>query len=192
MIFISPDQYKTSQALRFNFKASNNEAEYEAIIAGLRLARDLGVQDIEVFTDSMLIVNQVTGEFQAKEERMAKYLEKVRILLGQFMKHRVTRLPCSENIEADALARLASGSEVEGIVSFPLKRLDQPSIEREEQVLCSENTVTWMDPIVRYLRDSQLPEDREEARRIKNTSARHTLINDKLTAGDFLYHINDA
>ena len=38
MILISPDQYKTSQALSFNFKASNNEAEYEAVIAGLRLA----------------------------------------------------------------------------------------------------------------------------------------------------------
>ena len=133
-----------------------------------------------MFSDSMLIINQVTGEFQAKEERMVKYLKKVRILLEQFMKHRVTQIPRAENIEADALTRLASGSEVEGIVLFPLKRLDQPNIEREEQVLCSKNTVTWMDPIVQYLRDSQLPEDQEEARMIKTTSARYTLINDKL------------
>ena len=60
LVLISPDQFKTSQALRFNFQASNNEAEYEAVIAGLGLARELGVQDIEVFSDSMLIVNQVT------------------------------------------------------------------------------------------------------------------------------------
>lgn len=57
LVLLSPDQYKTSQALRFNFKASNNEVEYEAVIAGLGLARELGVQDLEVFSDSMLIVN---------------------------------------------------------------------------------------------------------------------------------------
>lgn len=68
LVLISPYRYKTSQALCLNFKASNNEAEYEAVIAGLKLARELGVQDIEVFSDSMLIVNQVTGEFQAKEK----------------------------------------------------------------------------------------------------------------------------
>ncbi|GMN44971.1 hypothetical protein TIFTF001_014160 [Ficus carica] len=56
----------------------------------------------------------------------------------------------------------------------------RPSIEREEQVLCSENTTTWMDPIVRYLTESQLPENQEEACRIKNTSSRYVLINGKL------------
>lgn len=63
LILVSPDQFKTSQTLRFNFKASNNEAKYETVIAGLGLARELGLQDIEVFSDSMFIVNQVTGEF---------------------------------------------------------------------------------------------------------------------------------
>ena len=124
LVLISPNQYKTNQVLHFNFKASNNEAEYEAIIAGLSLVRELGVQDIEVFSDSMLIVNKVTGEFQAKEERMAKYLEKVKILLGQFRNQPVTRILRSENIEADTLAQLASGNDIEGLVSFPIERLD--------------------------------------------------------------------
>ena len=87
---MSPDQYKTRHALRFNFKASNNEAEYEAVITGLRLAWELGVEDIEVFSDSVLIVNQVTGEFQVKEERMAKYLGKVKTLLNPFKSHVIT------------------------------------------------------------------------------------------------------
>ena len=51
---------------------SNNEAEYEALIAGLELTWELGVEAIEVFSDLMLIVYQVTGAFQVKEERMAK------------------------------------------------------------------------------------------------------------------------
>ena len=95
LVLISPDGYKTSQALRFNFKASNNKAEYEALLAGLGLARELGVQTVEVFSDSLLVVSQVAGEFQAKEERMVKYLEKAKALLSQFAAHRVTRVPRS-------------------------------------------------------------------------------------------------
>lgn len=68
LVLVCPDQYKTSQVLRFNFKPSNIETEYEAVIAGLRLAWELGVEDIEVFSDLMLIVNQVTREFPMKEE----------------------------------------------------------------------------------------------------------------------------
>ena len=73
---------------------------------------------------------------------MARYLEKVKILLDQFRSQLVTRISRSENVEADALARLASGNDIDGLVSFPIERLDHPSIEREEQVLYSENTTT--------------------------------------------------
>ncbi|GMN59472.1 hypothetical protein TIFTF001_028562 [Ficus carica] len=93
---------------------------------------------------------------------------------------RVTWIPRAKNAEADALARLALGNDLEGLVSFPIEKLDQPSIDREEMVLVAENTPTWMDPITRYLAESQLPKDREEARRIRNTSARYTLIDGKL------------
>ena len=51
LVLISPDGYKTSYVLRFAFNASNNEAEYEALIAGLGLARELGVDAIEVYSD---------------------------------------------------------------------------------------------------------------------------------------------
>lgn len=84
---------------------------------------------------------------------MVKYLEKVKILLGQFKSQLVTQIPHSENIEVDDLTRLASGN-LEGLVSFPVERLDQPSIEREEQVLYSDNMTTWMDPIFQYITDS--------------------------------------
>ncbi|GMN37312.1 hypothetical protein TIFTF001_042608 [Ficus carica] len=78
----------------------------------------------------------------------------------------------SYNNETDALAQLASGNVMDGLVLFLIQRLDQPSIEREEQVYCSENAATWMDPITEYLTAARLLENREEARWIKNTSAR--------------------
>ena len=62
----SPDTSRLESALRFNFKASNNEAEYEALLAGLRLARHMGAHQLQVFSDSQLIVNQVSGTTRPK------------------------------------------------------------------------------------------------------------------------------
>ena len=63
-------------ALRFRFKASNNGVEYEALIARLKLAKEMKVESLEIFSDSQLIVCQITDEYQAREEKMAAYLYK--------------------------------------------------------------------------------------------------------------------
>ena len=62
-------------ALRFGFKASNNEAEYEALIAGLELAKEMKVESLDIFSDSQLVVCQI-NEYQAREEKMVAYLRK--------------------------------------------------------------------------------------------------------------------
>nr|GEV95661.1 hypothetical protein [Tanacetum cinerariifolium] len=77
LILTSPEGTKFTYALRFQFAASNNEAEYEALIAGLRIAAQMGVQNVHVSVDSKLVANQVLGTYVAKEENMIKYLEKV-------------------------------------------------------------------------------------------------------------------
>ena len=71
-------------ALRFSFKTSNNQAEYEALIAGLRIAKDLKVEKLRAYSDSQLVVGQAKGEFEAKDPVMAKYLQKVRELALSF------------------------------------------------------------------------------------------------------------
>ena len=68
LVLISLNHYKTSYTFHFDFKVLNNEAEFKALIASLDLARELRVEAIRVFSDSMLIVNQVTEVFQAKQE----------------------------------------------------------------------------------------------------------------------------
>ena len=62
---ITPDGHRFHCAIRFNFSASNNEAEYEALLAGLRLARDMNIKVLDIYSDSKLVVNQVLGEYQA-------------------------------------------------------------------------------------------------------------------------------
>nr|GEX52145.1 reverse transcriptase domain-containing protein [Tanacetum cinerariifolium] len=80
LIMTNPEGVKFTYALRFQFAASNNEAEYEAVIAGLRIAARMGVMDVHVSVDSKLVANQVLGTYVAKEDNMVKYLEIVQSL----------------------------------------------------------------------------------------------------------------
>ena len=64
VLLVSPDRIVIEQAIRLGFKASNNEAEYEALISGLRLAEAAGATHLIVHCDSMLVVNQVNGELK--------------------------------------------------------------------------------------------------------------------------------
>lgn len=84
-----PDGVETTYALRFYFPASNNEAEYEALIAGLQIARKLGAKKIQAFGDSQLIVNQVNRTYEAKDATMKRYLDKVSTLIPFFELFRI-------------------------------------------------------------------------------------------------------
>ncbi|KAM1137184.1 hypothetical protein ACFX2B_034815 [Malus domestica] len=107
---MTPDKVAMKYALRFKFKASNNDDEYEALLAGLRLAKHLGVKRIDIFSDSQLVVNQVTNNFDAKDSSMAAYMAQTQLLLKHFH-YQITQIPRAANSHADALARLASAVE---------------------------------------------------------------------------------
>ena len=77
MMLISPNGHKIHCAIYFGFKALNNKAEYEALIAGLRLTRELQVCNMKIFSNSQLMVNQVNDIYLARWEKMAAYLDKV-------------------------------------------------------------------------------------------------------------------
>ncbi|XP_028069560.1 uncharacterized protein LOC114272082 [Camellia sinensis] len=89
IVLTSPDGLVIEQAITFGFLASNNEAEYEAFLAGLRSALRIKVSALMVFSDSKLVVNQVSGEYEAKDERMAKYQTLVRAEIKKFATIRV-------------------------------------------------------------------------------------------------------
>ena len=81
LILTSPEGIDIEYALRFGFHTSNNEAEYEVVIAGLNLAHSLEVDQLEVYSDSQLVVRQIEDTYEAKSERMILYLQKVHDLL---------------------------------------------------------------------------------------------------------------
>nr|GEW57588.1 reverse transcriptase domain-containing protein [Tanacetum cinerariifolium] len=84
LILTNPEGIESTYALRFQFAAFSNEAEYEALIAGLRIAARMRVKDVHVSVDSKLAANQVLGTYVAKEDNMVKYLEIVKSLVSGF------------------------------------------------------------------------------------------------------------
>ena len=97
LILTSPEGIDIEYALRFGFQASNNMAEYEAVIAGLHLAHSLEVDQLEVCSDSLLVVRQIEDTYEAKSGRMILYLNKVRDLLKKFAMVQVKHIPRAEN-----------------------------------------------------------------------------------------------
>ncbi|RVX20045.1 hypothetical protein CK203_004759 [Vitis vinifera] len=112
LLLQSPTGEHLEQAIRLGFSASNNEAEYEAILSGLDLALALSVSKLRIYSDSQLVVRHVQKEYEAKDARMARYLAKVRNTLQQFTEWTIEKIKRADNRRADALA---------GIAAFPIK-----------------------------------------------------------------------
>lgn len=98
LVLESPDNWAFRHALHFGFKATNNEAKYEVLLSGLKLALELQVKGIEVFTDSQLVVDHINGYYVARGATMTKYLSKVKTLIGNFQRFAITRVPWAQNV----------------------------------------------------------------------------------------------
>ncbi|GAV58098.1 RVT_3 domain-containing protein [Cephalotus follicularis] len=96
MVLTNPDGWTLEYARRFGFKATNNEAECEALIAGLTIAKHLEVQKIEASSDSQLVVGLASGEYESREDPVVKYLLHFQSLKSAFKVLRVLKVPRAE------------------------------------------------------------------------------------------------
>ena len=92
IIIITPEGISLEHSFRLGFKAFNNEAEYEALIAGLKTAFDLGARDVEVYSDLQLVINQVQGRFEVRDSRMKEYLKVAKQIMAKFSTTSVTQV----------------------------------------------------------------------------------------------------
>nr|GEW31614.1 reverse transcriptase domain-containing protein [Tanacetum cinerariifolium] len=168
LILTSPEGIEFTYALRFQFTASNNEAEYEALVAGLRIAARMGVKNVQVSVDSKLVANQVLGTYVAKEDNMVKYLEIVKSLVSGFTTFSISQVPLSKNKKADALSNIASTSFAHLSKQVLVEVLKDKSIkEKEVATVIEEDGPTWMTQLVDYLKEGILPGDKKEARKLR-------------------------
>ncbi|XP_065623591.1 uncharacterized protein LOC136064973 [Quercus suber] len=110
LVLISPEKIVIEKSIRLNFTATNNEAEYEALLIGMAMIRRMEGKSLEVFSDSRLVVGKVQGEFEAKDERMQGYLSRVKRLRSGFDFFNLLHIPRNGNAYADSLAMLATSS----------------------------------------------------------------------------------
>ncbi|GJU36881.1 reverse transcriptase domain-containing protein [Tanacetum coccineum] len=132
LILTNPEEAEFTYAMRFRFEATNNEAEYEALIAGLRIAKQMGVKNLQAHVDSRLVANQVNGSYIAKESGMIQYLNKVKTLAKSFKEFSVKQIPRSENKKADALSKITSTSFAHLNKQVLVEELKEKSINEKE------------------------------------------------------------
>ena len=92
IVIITLEGIRLEHSFRLSFRASNNEAEYEALLARLRAVLGMGAWDVEIYSDSQLVINQVQGNFEAWDSRMKAYLQAVREIMNKFGTTKVTQV----------------------------------------------------------------------------------------------------
>jgi ribonuclease HI len=174
IVLISPEGLVLEQVVRLKFSASNNEAEYEAMLIGLKTAKKLGANHLQIFCDSQLVANQISGEYQVRDDRMSAYLAVARTLLAKFDSTHIAQIEREHNSYADILAKLATALESDIQRTVCIETLDQPSFQDQEVSVCSISIQpSWMDPILSYLKDNKLPKDKKKAKMIKRKAPRY-------------------
>jgi ribonuclease HI len=181
IVLFTLDGEELSSSLRLEFKTTNNEA----VVAGLELALELGADSVEMRSDSQVIVGHIRGEFEAKGEKMKKYLTKVQSMQTAFQKFCIKKILREDNEKADHLAKMASteteeSDENEGIIRI----LRHPSIFEEAsnvpQISSIKEASDWRQEIFSYLQDGTLPSGKKSAMQLRMRAGRFTILNGSL------------
>ena len=110
LVLILPDKLTIEKPLRLGFSAMNNEVEYGVLLKGMSMVQRMGGKVVKMFSDSRLVVGQVKGELEVRDERMQWYLSQVRHSQSGFESFTLLHIPRSRNTYADSLATLATSS----------------------------------------------------------------------------------
>jgi len=104
VVIIGPDGQMTERIHRYIGEATNNVAEYHALLLALERARTLGCTDVEVYSDSELLVRQIQGRYQVRNAALRPLFAKARERIAGFRRFKIQHVPREQNAEADALA----------------------------------------------------------------------------------------
>ena len=132
MQLTSPTRERIEQAVRLGFSASNNESEYEAMIAGLELALAMGADSLSIRSDSQLVLGQVNVEFKSRDPRMEKYASLVKRKLSTLSAWKLEHVPKDSNEMANALAVVAAFLPIKETIYLPVYYQPGSSILRAQ------------------------------------------------------------
>ena len=150
----SPTREKIEQAS--DFGASNNESEYEALIAGVELALAVGADSFLVLSDSQLVVGQINAELESREPRMTKYAFLAKQKLNTLTTWKLRHIPKDHNERADALAAVAASLPIKETIYLLIYYKPNSSILHDRISQVQEAPPSWMDPIILYITTGEL------------------------------------
>ncbi|GJT57705.1 reverse transcriptase domain-containing protein [Tanacetum coccineum] len=186
LMVVSPEGTEFTYALKFEFTSTNNEAEYEAVIAGLCIAKEMKIEEITVFVDSQLVSNQVNGSYEAKHDH-TKQIQITKDLLKNFRHSEVQYIRRNQNKKADTLSKLASLTFEHLTKKVLVEKLAKKSIHKNkvaEAIVEEENS--WMTSIIEYLVSGILPADKKLARKFRVKASNYRIIDRILYTRSFL------
>jgi ribonuclease HI len=174
VLLISPQGEQLKYVLRIHYKASNNGAEYEALIHGVRIAVSLGIKRLLAFGDSKVDIEQVNKEWDYVKDTMDAYCIEIRKLEGHFEGIEFQHVPRSNNVVDNVLSKLGSCRALvpAGVFIQDLDP-DNPEPPSNDQnsapprdVLMSEKEEDWRKPFIDIILDQLVPDDKAERERI--------------------------
>ncbi|XP_019154265.1 PREDICTED: uncharacterized protein LOC109150734 [Ipomoea nil] len=171
---------KPSSIGRPHFKLSNNEAEYEALLNGLRLAAGLRAKKVRIRCDSKLVVSQVSGEYEANEGSMQKYRDAMLRTLREFEGYEIHQVPREQNTDADMLSKLSTRVPNHIWKIARLEHLETSTIDISWVFPVQTREPCWIDHIKRYKADGPLPQDEADAKVTKLQAPSYVVSGDNL------------
>jgi ribonuclease HI len=207
LLFISPLGKHVRYVIRLHFPASNNMAEYEALVNGLRIAIELGVRCLDARGDSQLVIDQVMKNSHCRNRKMEAYCDEVRRLENKFYGLELNHVARRYNETADELAKIALGRTMvlpnvfSRDIYQPSVKIDdapepeetsaQPEVPSPGEALRVEGeqngvapNLNWQTPYLEYLLRGELPLDKAKARRLARRAKSFVLLGDEKE----LYH----
>jgi ribonuclease HI len=192
VLFISPQGERLKYVLQIHYKASNNGAEYKALIHGLRIAVSLGIKRLLAFGNSKVVIEQVNKEWDCVKDTMDAYCTEIRKLEGHFEGIEFQHVPRNNNVATDVLSKLGSrralvpaGMFVQDLHKPLIKLLDPDNPEPPpsdqntappRDVLMSEKEDDRRKPFIDFILDQLVPDDKIERERITRRSANYVVI----------------
>jgi ribonuclease HI len=209
VLFISPLGKHLRYVLCLHFPTSNNVAEYEALVNGLRIATELGVRRLDARGDSQLVIDQVMKNCHCRDRKMEAYCDEVRRLEDKFYGLELNHIARWYNETADELAKIASGRTTVPPDVFS-RDIHQPSVKIDDTPELEEASAqpevpsadegetlriegerngvapnpNWQTSYLQYIHRGELPLDKAEARRLARRAKSFVLLGDEKE----LYH----
>ncbi|KAL9689602.1 hypothetical protein QQ045_009989 [Rhodiola kirilowii] len=149
VVFVSPENHLLPFSFTLTQLCSNNMAEYQALLLGLQMARQISIDKMDIYGDSQLVINQVLGDYEVRKDDLIPYHRHATQLLNEFDSISIGHVPRSANKLADALANFAANLALgaEETMSIPVcNRWVVPPLEENEKNMESSNVINTPGP----------------------------------------------